>query len=149
MCSSPPLQYGPTVSSAPKALVPFLEEYQKKLVFEFTGEAPALFHVGSDYQRAVASNQWTQLVKSAFKRCGGQPCPPKMLRSSFITYMRQHPDADPELFAAASRAMRHAVDTQASDVYDKAGAALARSSERGGRALTASPLRLPAQCTTS
>ena len=64
-------------------------------------------------------------VRHTFARA---PCAPpthahtvQMLRSSFITYMRQHPDADPELFAAASRAMRHAVDTQASDVYDKAG----------------------------
>jgi hypothetical protein len=85
--------------------VPLVEEYKKRLIFEFTGEAPALFHVSNDYQRCVASSQWTQLVKSAFERCGGKPCAPKLLRSSFISFMRGHPDVDPEVYAAAAKAM--------------------------------------------
>jgi hypothetical protein len=64
-------------------------------------ESPYLFYQSGDPSRNLPSGQWTQLVKSIFQKHAGVPCPPKLLRASFITWLRDSTDAPSILKAAA------------------------------------------------
>ena len=74
-----------------------------------------LFGTGSDH-RAYSISQWTAAIKSAFGRHSpnGEAPPPKLLRSSFITFLRSSERA-PEVLRSAAGVMKHALDTSASD----------------------------------
>ena len=52
------------------------------------------------------------------KKFTGKAAPPKLLRASFITWLRDSTDA-PEVLKAAAKSMRHKEATQQSDRYDK------------------------------
>ena len=83
-----------------------MTKYYNALTFESVTESPYLFPVGTDYERSVSSSQWTQMVKSAFLKFAGVACPPKLMRQSFITYMRSDPTTDQELLDSAAKAMK-------------------------------------------
>ena len=74
-----------------------------------------LFSTGSDH-RAYSISQWTDAVKSAFGRHSpnGEAPPPKLLRSSFITFLRSSERA-PEVLRSAAGVMKHTLDTSSSD----------------------------------
>ena len=74
-----------------------------------------LFGTGSDH-RAYSISQWTAAIKSAFGRHSpnGEAPPPKLLRSSFITFLRSSERA-PEVLRSAAGVMKHALETSASD----------------------------------
>ena len=69
--------YGPQISTLPATIQPFVEEYEKSLTFELTGDNPYLFSMASSYQYGHSSSAWSQLVKSCFQRHAGVSCPPK------------------------------------------------------------------------
>ena len=83
-------------------------------------EGRYLFSRGTDH-RALTISQWTAAIKAAFGRHSpnAEAPPPKLLRSSFITFLRSSERA-PEVLKSAAGVMKHAVNTSASDVYDKA-----------------------------
>ena len=99
--------YGPQVSTLPATIQPFVEEYEKSLVFEVTGENPYLFSMAASYQYGQSSSAWTQLVKSAFLRHSGVAVPPKLLRASFCTHLRSADGVDDELLESCAKAMKH------------------------------------------
>ena len=66
----------------------------------------------------MSSSQWSSYAKSVFLKWSGIAAPPKMMRASYITWLRGSTDC-PEILKAAARAQRHQLDTQASDKYDK------------------------------
>ena len=65
----------------------------------------------------MSISAWSQHAKSVIKRWTGVAAPPKTMRASFITYMKDHTDC-PKILAAAARAMKHKGETQGSDHYD-------------------------------
>ena len=81
------------------SLQPWLELFVNTLQFEFTDSRnqPYLFSVGGDAERVQTSSQWCQTVKGAFARWSPnkKATPPKLLRSSFITYRARHPSQSP------------------------------------------------------
>ena len=113
------------------------------LEFDTVTGDPYLFSPISsgDVMRAMTSSQWSQYAKGIVKkytvrlvgwyramhasdtRCAilaqGIAAPPKTMRASFITYMKDHTDC-PKILAAAARAMKHKGETQSSDHYDSA-----------------------------
>ena len=85
-------------------------------------DTPYLFHPQGDTRRVVGSSQWSAVVKAAFQKHAGVACAPKLLRSSFITWLKDSVDGSSdanETLKAAAKAMRHKLDTQSSDKYDK------------------------------
>ena len=100
--------YGPTRTTLSKLVAPWMKLYIESLAFEFhPREQPYLWSVGGDVTRCQTSSQWTQTVKAAFKKYSPNktPCPPKLLRSSFITYLRGS-DAAPEVLKSAATQMK-------------------------------------------
>ena len=84
---------------------PFVEEYEKSLVFEPTGDHPYLLSMASSYEYGQSSSAWSQLVKSCFQRHSGVACPPKLLRASFCTFLRSADGVDDELLESCAKAM--------------------------------------------
>ena len=111
-CDPPPLQfYGPTRTTVSKLIAPYIDLYVKQhLTWEFSASNQQyLFHPTNDTSRCIVSGQWTTVVKNAFKKYspGRVAPPPKLLRSSFITYLRSS-DAAPEVLSTLNR---HAIRT--------------------------------------
>lgn len=83
--------YGPTITTISKMVAPFVQRWITHLDYEFhpRGE-PYLFSIGGDVTRCMTSTQWCATVKQAFRKWSpnATPCPPKLLRSSFITFLR-------------------------------------------------------------
>lgn len=83
--------YGPTVTSISPLIVPYLKQYLAMLEFETAYEAhPHLFSPASDNSRAMTSSQWSAYAKAIVKKYTGVAAPPKTMRASFITYMKDH-----------------------------------------------------------
>ena len=111
--------YGPTCTSVSKMIFPWLRRYLDATgLRERTAELPYIFHPLADCTRPLSPSQWTGLVKSVFQRHAGIAVAPKTLRSSFITFLKDHTDA-PAVLKSAAIAMRHKEATQGSDHYDK------------------------------
>eukprot|EP00966_Prymnesium_polylepis_P070471 1637620-Prymnesium_polylepis.1 len=112
--------HGPSITTISPLLNEQLSAMCTQLTFDNVeeGKQPYLWHVASDATRPVASSAFTKMVKDAFLKYGGKATPPKVLRASFITWLRQATDA-PEVLKAAAKCQRHAEETQASDRYDK------------------------------
>ena len=94
-----PLCTGPTVTTVSKLVAPWLQLWIDALQFEFhPRDEPYLFFCNGDVTRCQTSSQWTATVKQAFQRWSPNQvaCPPKMLRTSFITHLRSS-DAAPEV----------------------------------------------------
>ena len=72
---------------------------------------PYLFGPANDLSRAMTTSQWSQHAKRVVKLWTGVAAPPKTMRASFITYMKDHTDC-PKILAAAARAMKHKGETQ-------------------------------------
>ena len=116
--------YGPSVTTLSPLLTEPLRQWLTMVEYDAVDDPqPYLFHVERDTRRCVASSQWSAMVKAAFKKHAGVACPPKLLRSSFVTWLKDsvqgRADA-PEILKAAAKAMRHKEETQGSDKYDKA-----------------------------
>ena len=64
--------------------------------------AEYLFSTGSD-RRQLSSTQWTSLVKSCFQRHSPThvACPPKLLRASFVCWLRSS-DTAPEVLKSGT-----------------------------------------------
>lgn len=110
------------MTSLAEPIVPWINLYVESLAYEFHGkEQPYLFFVNQDSSRNVSSSQWCTLVKHAFAKFspGKVGPPPKLLRASFITALRSS-DATDDVLRSAATTMRHLIDTQSSDVYDRA-----------------------------
>ena len=89
------------------------------LEFDTVEGDPYLFSPAGDVSRAMTSSQWSAYAKGIVKRWTGVAAPPKTMRASFITYMKDHTDC-PKILSAAARAMKHKGETQGSDHYDSA-----------------------------
>ena len=53
-------------------------------------------------------------IRAAFLKHAGKATPPKTLRASFVTWIRDE-EAAPEVLKAAAKAMRHKIETADSD----------------------------------
>ena len=105
-------------------VAPLVDQYLEskaamlELDFHFQGDEPHegryLFSTGSDH-RAYTISQWTKAIKAAFGRHSPnqESPPPKLLRASFITFLRSSERA-PEVLRSAAGVMKHAIDTSAS-----------------------------------
>ena len=94
----------------------YLELYLKQKVgaaaFDFGADtssssgAEYLFSTGSD-RRQLSSTQWTSLVKSCFQRHSPThvACPPKLLRASFVCWLRSS-DTAPEVLKSGTYTSR-------------------------------------------
>ena len=107
--------YGPSVTSVSALIAPALDAYVSLIAFEMD-EQPYVF--SRDPTRCQTSSQWSQYCKGIFKKWSGVACPPKMLRASFVTWLRNS-EASPEILKQAARAQRHQKETADSDKYDK------------------------------
>ena len=102
------------MTTVSKLVAPWLQLWIDSLQFEFhPREEPYLFFCNGDTTRCQTSSQWTTTVKQAFQRWSPNKtaCPPKMLRSSFITHLRGS-DAAPEVLQSAATTMKHLIDTR-------------------------------------
>jgi hypothetical protein len=140
---------GPTIQTLSAMLTEPLNDYlSATLQYESVeNDTPYLFHPQGDTRRCVVSSQWSQMVKATFSKHAGVACPPKLLRASFITWLKDttadSADAG-EVLKSAANAMRHQEATQGSDRYDKAhhdrlNAAAMQYTERFARQYTAAP----------
>jgi integrase len=111
--------YGPSVTTINDLVGHWLSKYIELITLDRMGDGEVyyLFPVGNDFSRCVASSQWTAMVKATFKRWAGIEVPPKMLRASFISWLKGRTDA-PEVLKAAAVAQRHLEETQGSSRYD-------------------------------
>jgi hypothetical protein len=103
---------GPSVTSISSLIAPALDQYVELITFEFE-DKPYVFCT-KDATRCQTSSQWSAYCKNIFKKWSGVACPPKMLRASFVTWIRST-DASPEILKQAARAMRHQKATADSD----------------------------------
>ena len=102
----------PTVTSISPLIVPYLKQYLAMLEFETAyDEHPHLYSPARDNSRAMTSSQWSAYAKGIVKKYTSVAAPPKTMRASFITYMKDHTDC-PKILAAAARAMKHKGETQ-------------------------------------
>ena len=101
--------YGPSVTSVSALIAPTLDVYVDLIRFDFA-EKPYVFSMKSAPERCLTSSQWSAYCKSIFKKWSGVACPPKMLRASFVTWIRNS-SAAPEVLKEAARAMRHKKET--------------------------------------
>ena len=123
--------YGPSMTSISKLVVPVLNsmlELQQGDEWDFTEEeaGPAnrtqleyLFY--KDHStRCYSESEWSKRASQAFERHSPRHTrtPARLLRSAFITELRSAPDCPREVLEAAATCMKHAIDTQGSDVYD-------------------------------
>ena len=106
---------GPSVTSVSALIAPALDAYVSLIAFEMDDQ-PYVF--SRDPTRCQTSSQWSQYCKAIFKKWSGVACPPKMLRASFVTWLRNS-EASPEILKQAARAQRHQKETADSDKYDK------------------------------
>ena len=86
--------YGPSITSMSALLQEPLDLYLGALTFETAGnEQPYIFYPTSDTTRCLPSSQWSAVVKACFKKHspGKVAPPPKLLRASFITWLRVRP----------------------------------------------------------
>lgn len=85
------------------------------------GRIEYLFH-GEHPTRCLDSSTFSRKVSQAFERFSPRHnrTPPRLLRSAFVMELRDDPSCPPEVKEAAAVAMRHALDTANSDVYDLA-----------------------------
>lgn len=97
--------YGPAMTPISPLVVPLLERWLELTKFEFDepGETNRtqrqyLFAMRTDPTRCYDSSAWSARVKAAFKRHSPRhtATPPSLLRSSFITALRDN-SSDPEL----------------------------------------------------
>lgn len=110
------------ITTMSSLLTEVLNLYLADLIFDAVDtETPYLFHPTSskDTTRCLPSSQWSQTVKAAFLKHAGKATPPKTLRASFVTWIRDE-EAAPDVLKAAATAMRHKLETANSDRYDKA-----------------------------
>ena len=102
---------GPSVTSVSALIAPALDAYVSLIAFEMDDQ-PYVF--SRDPTRCQTSSQWSQYCKAIFKKWSGVACPPKMLRASFVTWLRNS-EASPEILKQAARAQRHQKETADSD----------------------------------
>ena len=117
--------YGPSKTPISAKIQPFLEEWlestQSSFEFDEFGEDEQvnrtrrryLFCMKSDRNRCMSSSLWSDRVKNAFQRHSPNhtSTAPSLLRSAFITWMRDNTD-DPEIYAQAAVAQKHSVQMQ-------------------------------------
>ena len=111
--------HGPTISSFSAMLNEPLSLYVTQLEFDSAAtETPYVFYPvqSGDTTRCLPSSQWSQFIKGCFRKHteGGKAPPPKLLRASFISWLRDSTDA-PTVLASAAKCMRHQTATQESD----------------------------------
>ena len=110
--------YGPYAAKLPPETWPLITSYVDSLAFEMGGEQAYLFHPKTlGVGRPMESTQWTSYVRQLFGKWHGSEVPPKALRSSFITFLRDS-TAAPEVLKSAAHAMKHRPEMQASEHYD-------------------------------
>ena len=96
--------YGPYCTALPDALTPLLDRYADMLALEGEGGDEAyLFGPNHALDRPYESAGWSMFVKRAFAKHSpsGQEVAPKVLRSSFITWIRGETTCPAVLKAAA------------------------------------------------
>lgn len=111
--------FGPTITQVSVHVVKHLEDHLVALNYKnFQVENHYVFQQGN-VGKNISIPNWTRRVKDAFERHSPRntATPPKLLRSSFITFLRSEKRA-PEVLKSAAATMKHSVDTQSSDVYD-------------------------------
>jgi hypothetical protein len=117
--------YGPSKTPISPQIQPLLEQWlestQSSLEFDEFGEDEEvtrtrrryLFCMKSDRNRCMSTSLWSDRVKNAFQRHSPNhtSTAPSLLRSAFITWMRDNTD-DPEIYAQAAIAQKHSVRMQ-------------------------------------
>ena len=123
--------YGPAMTPISPVIKPTLDKWleltQSGFEFnEYGAEEDAnrtrrryIFSQRRDTTRCLESSAYTARFKSAFERHSPNktPTPPSLLRSAFITHMREH-TTDQEVLQSAATAMKHSLKMQSSDTYD-------------------------------
>ena len=90
------------ITSISPLITPYLKLYLQMLEFDTVAGDPYLFSPARDVTRAMTSSQWSAYAKGIVKRWTGIAAPPKTMRASFITYMKDHTEC-PKILAAVSR----------------------------------------------
>ena len=112
--------YGPFVAKLPSELDGVIERYASLLELEpGSDEGAYLFGSNGAIDRPFEMSGFTQAVRRAFKKHSPnkQEISPKVLRSSFITWLRDSTDC-PSILKAAAAAQKHSEQRQGSDSYD-------------------------------
>lgn len=112
--------YGPYCTALPDALTPLLDRYADALALEGEGGDEAyLFGPNHALDRPYESAAWSMAVKRAFAKHSpaGREVAPKVLRSSFITWVRSETDC-PAVLKAAAHAQKHSEQRQQSESYE-------------------------------
>ena len=97
-----------------------IERYASLLELEpGSDEGAYLFGSNGAIDRPFEMSGFTQAVRRAFKKHSPnkQEISPKVLRSSFITWLRDSTDC-PSILKAAAAAQKHSEQRQGSDSYD-------------------------------
>ena len=85
--------YGPSCTTMSPLLTEPLNLYLTFLEYDaIEDDSPYLFHPKGDTRRVVGSTQCTGMVKAAFLKHSVIACPPKLLRSSFVTWLKDTVD---------------------------------------------------------
>ena len=141
--------YGPYAAKLPRETWALLTNYVAALGLEVGGDQAYLFHPKTlGVGRPMETSQWTLFVRQLFGKWHGTELPPKALRSSFITWLRDSTQA-PEILKSAAHAMKHRPEMQASDTYDGGAdsrlvaAAFEFNSEFASQFTTSTPLPTP------
>ena len=91
--------YGPTITTMSSLLTEPLNLHIAQLTYDaIDSETPYLFYPTSsnDTTRCLPSSQWSSTVKAAFLKHASKATPPKTLRASFVTWIRDE-EAAPEV----------------------------------------------------
>ena len=107
--------FGPSTTTVPAAIATRLRAH---LTLAAVPEGGYVFGGADNPFEPLPPNQWTALVKAAFKRYSGVALSPKDLRSSFVTFLKSGDHSNATLRAAAI-ALRHSSKTQSSVHYHK------------------------------
>ena len=120
--------FGPSCTQLHSAVVPWLDTW-----IELTGvtEGGFVFTV-KDGVSAYSPSQWTQVVKSTYRKHGGVAIAPKDLRSAYVTFLKSGEHGDDLLKATAIR-MRHGSHMQDSAAYNKSNAIAQTAVAAAGR----------------
>jgi hypothetical protein len=91
------------VTSVSGLIAPIIDQFVELTQFDMV-DLPYVF--SKDPTRCQTSSAWSSYCKSVFGKWSGIFCPPKMLRASFVTWLRNNSDS-PEILKEAARCMRH------------------------------------------
>ena len=114
--------FGPTVTKLPMGVSLLIVEYrkQRESLRKTPGTEPMtdfLFFCGNT-DKLMSASQFSQLTGKSFEGLTGKKTTMKLLRASFVTWLRSRRDVPKEVLEATAHAMKHRLETDESSVYD-------------------------------